>query len=377
MFRWYIIRTLLYKEILRYRYNWGLLIVVMALLALSGLVALSSRFKMLPGQGGPPIETCEVYFEPTRSNVRWVEYLKANKPESLGNVVFVSLGAQPLSKPRVPAGLLTVELIGPPDAPDQPSDSSQLPPGSWKVRYWYGAEESAGMRPYREWLTQRTQSFTGASPRLEEETRQGIPPAGTETLELFPIIVAALVLFALYLLSFNLFITSTGEEREKRVLLGLLLSPASPEEVLASKAIFYSGSSLVVALAVAGMYRPVLLLRPMLWLTIIFGSIGYVAVGTVVVSLVRRQTTINTLSMLYLIVTSVVMLLSQFLLPFAFLKFLLMENYLTAQMKHLVADQKHGWLWVNQIALGIIVTGWCVAAVWIFRRQATSIARAR
>ncbi|MEI4884157.1 hypothetical protein, partial [Klebsiella pneumoniae] len=73
--------------------------------------------------------------------------------------------------------MLKVELIGPADTPEQASDSTQLPPGSWKVRYWYGAEESAGIRPYREWLTGRTQTFVGASPRLEEETKQGIVPA--------------------------------------------------------------------------------------------------------------------------------------------------------------------------------------------------------
>ena len=81
--------------------------------------------------------------------------------------------------------------------------------------------------------------------------------------------------------------------------------------------------------------------------------------------------------MLYLISTSIVMILSQFLLPFAILKAFLMENYLYAQMKHVVADQQHGWLWLNQIALGVIVIGWCIAAVIIFRKQATSIARAR
>jgi hypothetical protein len=376
MFRWYIIRTLLFKEFLRYRYNWGLLIVVAALLALSGLVAVSSRFHGLPGQGGTAISECDLYYYRGQANADWLAYLQAHPPRFPQSRVeyheITDLG--PAAVAMVPPGVMKVELLAP---SKEAAEGSAARLDDWKLRYWYGNEDSTGILPYRDWLTRETNAFLGTTPRLQEETKQGNVPAGTETLERLPIVVASLALFALYLLSFNLFITSTGEEREKRVLLGLLLSPASPEEVLASKAIFYSLSSLAVALAVVGMYSPVLLLRPMLWLTVLFGSVGYVAIGTVVISIVRRQTTINTLSMLYLISTSIVMILSQFLLPFAIVKAFLMENYLYAQMKHLVADQQHRWLWLNQIALGVIVIGWCIAAVIVFRRQATSIARAR
>lgn len=376
MFRWYIIRTLLYKEFLRYRYNWGLLIVVMALLALSGLVAVSSRFHALPGQGATVVNQCNIYYYRNQQHAEWLAHLQAHPPRFPEcRVEYYEIkDFGPANIAMVPPGLMKVELLAP--AKDAAPGSAASLEG-WKICYWFGNEDSTGMHPYRDWLTRESNAFLNSSPRLIEETKQGRVPAGTEMLDRLPIVVASLALFALYLLSFNLFITSTGEEREKRVLLGLLLSPASAEEVLTSKAIFYSLSSLVVSLAVAGMYSPVLLLRPMLWLTVLFGSIGYVAIGTVVVSIVRRTTTINTISMLYLIATSIVMILSQFLLPFGLVKNLLMENYLYAQMKHVVADQQHGWLWLNQIALGIIVAGWCVAAVWVFRREATSIARAR
>ena len=60
MLRWPMIRTLLYKEVLRYRYNWGLLVMVFALLVLSGLLALSARLHRLPGQAGDGIRTCYV-----------------------------------------------------------------------------------------------------------------------------------------------------------------------------------------------------------------------------------------------------------------------------------------------------------------------------
>ena len=265
MFRWYIIRTLLFKELLRYRYNWGLLIVVAALLALSGLVAVSSRFRGLPGQGGTAINQCNLYYYRNQASGDWLAYLQAHPPRfPQSRVEYHEIGdLGPAAVAMVPPGVMKVELLAP---SKEAATGSAANPGDWKLRYWYGNEDSTGILPYRDWLTRETNAFLDTTPRLQEETKQGNVPAGTETLERLPIVVASLALFALYLLSFNLFITSTGEEREKRVLLGLLLSPASPEEVLASKAIFYSLSSLAVALAVVGMYSPALLLRPMLWL---------------------------------------------------------------------------------------------------------------
>src|SRR4029079_9965947 len=135
-----------------------------------------------------------------------------------------------------------------------------------------------------------------------------------------PLVITALTIFALYLLSFNLYLTSSGEEREKRVLLGLLLSPASPAEFILAKAIFYVSASLVVSLAVVSMYEPRLLGRPLLWSAILSRSLGYVAIGTGFLTLVRRQTTISIISMLYLIVTSMIMFLSQFLPLFTVLR---------------------------------------------------------
>src|SRR5439155_7109944 len=125
-----------------------------------------------------------------------------------------------------------------------------------------------------------------------------------------PLIITGLTIFALYLLSFNLYITSSGEEREKRVLLGLLLSPAAPAEFIIAKAIFYVTASLIVSMAVVSMYEPRLLSRPLLWCGVFSGSLAYIAIGTVVLTLVRRQTTLSIVSMLYLIITSMIMFLS-------------------------------------------------------------------
>src|SRR6516225_8519516 len=63
MLRWPIIRTLLYKEMLRYRYNWGLLVMMVALLALAALVTISEKMGRLPGQQGSASRWCWLIYD--------------------------------------------------------------------------------------------------------------------------------------------------------------------------------------------------------------------------------------------------------------------------------------------------------------------------
>lgn len=367
--RWYVIRALVRKEMLRYRYNWGLLVVVFALLALSALVALSSRYKGLPGVGGDEIRACKIFYSP--AEIDWAQRLRASPPDFRCNITFHQVNA-PVDRagPALAPGEVAIELG------TTRGDSAAAEPTP-KIRYWHPDDSSPGMVRIRDWARGVSDDFWGARPAIREEARRGEGRPGSSTVERLPLIVAALAIFALYLLSFNLFITSTGEEREKRVLLGLLLSPASPAEVLIAKAIFYATASLAVAMAIVGMYQPGLLLQPALWITVVCGSLSYVAIGTIVISVVRRQTTINTVSMLYLISTSIIMILSQFLLPFQLLQLALVENYLYAQMKLLIAGQSHWWMGQSQVVLAGLTAFWCVAAFWVFGRNATAMARAR
>lgn len=365
MVRWFILRTLLYKEFLRYRYNWGLLVVVAALLALSALVSLNARFGKIPGLSSSEIESCRIRYRTGTRGEEWINYLKDHRPAVNLPVYFEGYSSD-MGTPYPAATEMAIDL----SAPTTPSDDQ------WTATYWYAGEPPAGSIPIRDWFVRESNDFLGARPRLRELTNRdaGRSDAG----EKVPFIIAALAIFALYLLSFNLFITSTAEEREKRVLLGLLLTPVKPVEVIAAKAIFYAAASLAVALAVVGMYQPRLLLNPLLWAATILGSLSYVAIGTVVVSVVRRQTTINTVSMLYLIGTSLIMILSQILPAFTILKIFLVENYLHSAMKLIVADEGRNQTKLGfTILLGIGALCWSVAAVWVFAKKGTAISRGR
>jgi len=368
MVRPYVVRALLYKEFLRYRYNWGLLAVVAALLALSALVSVASRSATGQVLGGTELKTCLVFYEPGTRGEDWARYLSTQPPPD--GCAVVPLGRRsPVNRPALEGGEMAIELVAP---------SPGTSPETWTARYWHVGPPEADAQAVRDWFVRSSNDFLDTRPRLVEETRADAVSRGGDPAERVPLVVTALAIFALYLLSFNLYITSTGEEREKRVLLGLLMTPAAAVEVIAAKAIFYAAASLVVCLAVVGMYQPRLLLNPYLWGGAVCGSVAYVSIGTVVVSVVRRQTTINTVSMLYLIATSLVMMLSQFLPLFTAFKMVLVENYLHGLMKRIVAgDGASRAVMGYMLALAVGSACWAVVAVWVFARRGTTIARGR
>src|SRR5690349_22847880 len=80
MVRPYIVRALLYKEYLRYRYNWGLLAVVAALLALSALVSVASRSSTGQVLGGTELKTCLVFYQEGTRGEDWARHLVAQPP---------------------------------------------------------------------------------------------------------------------------------------------------------------------------------------------------------------------------------------------------------------------------------------------------------
>jgi hypothetical protein len=373
--RWHILRILLYKELLRYRYNWGLLALVVALLALSALTAISARVGKLPGQDEDlVVSQCYICYDSTSpSATSWAEYLRMHPPRQRHTITYHELrDGDVQSIVDNDARALVIELCTDPNArrPD-----NRTPSSLWQARYCYRHIMRRGMFTYRDWFNRETQNFLGQKPlldesnvRFQENTALG-NPVGT--------FMTSLLIFALYLLSFNLYLTSTAEEREKRVLLALLLTPASPVEVLSAKALFHGTASLAIVATMVGTYQPLLLLHPLFWTTAILGSIGYVAVGTVALCLIRRQTTISTVSLLYLVATTLLLLLGQFLPLFEYSRYVLLENYLYRQLLELLAYQPISEVWTNHLLLVLLVVLWSSVAIALFVRQGASIARAR
>lgn len=360
-----IVRTLLYKEALRYRYNWGLLVMVGALLTLASLVSISARVRPLPGQAATQVDRCVVFAAVSSPEAAaWAAHLRRQPPPPPYRVEFdADVRVPPGGGPSLPAATMAIELIVPPQGADR----------VWRARYWHGAESSSAVLPYRDWFTRETRRFLKSAPLFEEETRATAAPV--ERTDRTAMIITALVVFALYLPSFSLYVATTGDEREKRLLLALLLTPATVANVVAAKAIFYVGVSVSLASAVVAVYEPTRLLNPLLWSTVLFGALAYFAMGTLVIGLLRRQATLSTASMLYLIGTSSIMILSGFLPLFGVLRHLLVEDYLYRQMHQILSGHGAWWTLVNQAVLIAITLLWSIAAVAVVRRQGMGFAR--
>ena len=364
MLRTHILRTLLKKEAMRFRYNWGLLVMVFSLLVLSGLVSISARMNALPGQGGLAVTR---YYVLHPRDSAWAAYLQQQRPPD-GRMVGFRVDSAGGSAPSLPNLSMAIQIL----STDVDAASQARP----RVRYWYSETAPSGIVPYRDWFVRASNEYFRTEPRLIEETRR--LPHDVDIADKVPLVITALVIFALYLLSFNLYITSTGEEREKRVLLAVLLSPARPAEVIAAKVIFYVSASLVVSVAIACMHEPRLLFSVSLWVAVVFGSIAYVSIGTVIISLVRRQTTISTVSMLYLVLVSTLMFLSQFLPIFVFLRLLLIEHFLHSSVHLIVSEQGRTIdVLIRLVALGVLAGVWAFGAVKLFARKGLDISRTR
>lgn len=370
--RWSILRTLLWKEVLRFRYNWGLLLMVGAVLAMSALVSLGERMGQIPGQSARTIKLVLLqYSKQKKEAVEWAAALRSQPPEWFTDKNRVAIFDSDDPAWRQVKGLvyqdyLTITL-------DSNSVGSANP---WHINYVYRPPAQAEAMQYRLWVQQVTQQLRG-----KVAIRESLPLFSTDdeaaAEDRIPKIVTALVIFAFYLLSFNLYITSTAEEREKKSLLALMLSPARPIEVIGAKVIFYSLSSLIVATGVVALFDPTLLAKPLLWSTILAGSISYVSIGTVVLCMVRRQSTINTVSMMYLLVTALVMAVSVFLVPFMVLRFMMIENYLFHQLEMIIGRQPNPAGPIYQPVMWGLTVLWFFLAVFIFSRMGMLVAQGR
>jgi hypothetical protein len=382
MVRWSILKTLLWKETLRFRYNLGLLVVIGALLALSALVAVASRMGSLFGQQ-PTARAFYVVYDPAVPELRaFAQHLKRNLPDRdnspldpgriavLSSSEFVAVaGTQNPFKEYSP------ELIW------AAVDLERQQPPRLRFEYHYSNPLAAEVIHFQHWCDDQAQLYLGnklpvLKSYLPNRSVREIEGIGTEVEGGGPLskIVTALVIFAFYLLSFNIYITTTAEEREKRALLAIVLTPARPLEIILAKVLFYATLSVIVAMGVVATYRVQLLADPLLWLTIFTGAASYVAIGTVVLCLVPRQTTINNVSMMYLIFTAIVMLLGKFLWGFNYLRMLMVENYLYRHMEQIIDGKRYTKPWFEQMMITGFTVVWIAVAVVVFRNRGVKIA---
>jgi hypothetical protein len=370
--RWHIVRTLLTKEARRQLANRG----GIALAALLVVAALLLSF--FGGDGGQAaglsggVERCFVDYGREDD---WVAHLKANvAPELRRRVVFrnvstLYLPGETLTYPPV-AGAIQLRTAAGPDG---------------RVRYtvalWHPGRDGGGLAIYEAWFWRESaRFFQREAAALLEQNGQGSAAAGrlpeiaqeraqlSGGLDVRSGLTAGLILFALFFTCVYLMPSLTCEERERGLLLAQALSPASPLEILAAKALFYPAAGAALGALLAGITRPEVLARPFFWLAVGVSALGALGIGTTIACLARTQRTASMGALCYLLAVALLLFLCQQgnipLLPK-----LALEYHCPRLLHAALNDAVCASHWLSLSVAAALALGWAGLATALFRRR--------
>jgi hypothetical protein len=352
--RWYILRTLLHKEILRHLANRGGIALVLLLVVASMLLSFFGTRDGAPGGGlTPGVQRCYVdCWEETPL----VAHLRNHVPAELKSEVrFRSARDIPLDS----RGAL---------AYPQGTGAIQVRPGG-KVWFWHPGSDSAAMAPYEVWFWQEAYRFAesqpggAALPQLEADhsgLKGGLDPRSG--------IATALVLFGLFFVCVYLLPSLTCEERERGVLLAQALSPAAPREILAAKFLFYPLLGMALAAVLAGTYRPAVLALPFFWLALVVAVCGSMGIGLTIASLARTQRAASMGAMCYMMAVALLLFICQ-QNGIPGLSYLALEYHCPRMLHAALTDSV---LWYHRghlAAAAVLAVAWTGLATVLFRRR--------
>jgi hypothetical protein len=368
--RWYILRTLLHKEVKRQLANRGG-IALAALLVVATL--LMTFFSRDDGEGGSLLGGVEHCFVDYGVADGWIGHLRANVPAELRRrVVFRHIGTN-----------------------NHPGYTITYPPGSgaiqvrteyvggqprYKVWLWHPGSDSSSLASYEAWFWRESARYfqreaalvleqsgqSGQGTQLSEIAQERTRLTGG--MDLRSSFTTALVLFSLFFSCVYLLPSLMCEERERGVLLAQALSPASPAEILAAKFLFYPAAGVGLAALIAAIARPVVLLQPFFWLVVIVAAVGSLGIGLTIACLARTQRTASMGALCYMLAVAMLLFICQQGripgVPLAALE------YHCPRMLHAVlGDAVHWFHWLNLAAAAALAAGWAVLAATLFRKR--------
>lgn len=424
--RWYILRTLLYKETLRHLADRGGIFLALLLIGAALLLSLFGKDNdgAAPMIGG--VKACEVdYWE---MNSPWIDHLKRNKPPATLPVRFrpdnrLIIGRDGNIVYEESYGAIQVRLNGK-DAAGQ---------NKYLVLCWHPGKDPAVMAPYLDWFwkeslrffqsrelpvefetTEEQVIYPGKSALIQiksaDETAAG--PGTHKLLYWFPgkdtdlgallkekgnrdsntpalrpveiqvkseelhgradersMVATGLVIFALCFFSVYVLPALTCEERERGVLLAQVLSPASTGEILAAKFLFYPTMGMALGIVLAGIYSPLVLTRPFFWLGLVTTALGYLGVGLTISSVARTQRMASMGAMCYMLTVALLLFITQrFGIPS--IQFVTLEYYcpriMHASLQGLEITPMNRF---DLIAAVVLACGWTIWAAYLFRRR--------
>lgn len=359
--RWYILRTLVEKEIRRHLANRGGLALVLLLLLAALLLAV---FRGRPGEGGGLSPSLRVCYVDHADDSPLVAHLRREVPDELaGAIVFRPMEQVPTDERG--------RLLYASDSGAIQLRPAATPGGALRVWFWYPGGDRHGLAPFEAWFWRSAYRFavanggsgSAAVPALEAES---FALAGGMTARSG--LAAALVLFGLFFVCVYLLPSLTCEERERGVLLAQALSPASTAELLAGKCLFYPLVGMALAATLAGVQTPRALTAPIFWLALTVAAVGSTGVGLTIASIARTQRAASLGAMSYLMAVTLLLLICRHS-GIAFLPWLALEYHGPQMLHAALTNQVHAGHWLHLLAMTLLAGCWVVAAGVLFRRR--------
>ena len=380
--RWYIIRTLLLKEILRQLANRGGIALALLLVVATLLMTFFSKPGGQAGVLTGGVDTC--YIDSWQED-DWVKHLRDHVPSEMQE----QIRFRHVSSAMVANGL----LVYPPGAGAIQMRASSLSDGQGhtKVWLWYPDNDGSALAPYELWFWRESTRYFQQQASAAQRKNQLLTQPSVDTLvgaltatgqsdvehershlkggfDMRLSMTAALVLFALFFSCVYLMPSLMCEEREKGVLLAQALSPASALEILTAKFLFYPVAGIALAAVLAGISRPVVLTSAFFWLALVAASFGSLGIGLTIACLTRTQRTASMGALCYMLVVALFLFIcQQGNIPG--LPFLALEYHCPRMLHAVLADAVMGEHWLNLMAVAVLAVGWSALATLLFRKR--------
>ncbi|MCE9531087.1 MAG: ABC transporter permease [Planctomycetes bacterium] len=405
--RWYILKTLLYKEALRHATNRGGLMLAALLVTASLVLSVMNPVGEKNSQFIGGVHHCLLNIQDFDGP--WSKHLQENIPPELKNkVLFNKL--DPSIKPNetivYPTGAGGIQI-------------RNLPTGDGKsqnlVWLWYPDGDRAGMAAYEQWFWRESYRFwhMQAAAKLnaagiDAATKFPMPelkkddlwdkrlilnqfqsryaelsppqtdplpvlelkesPLVGSSLDMRAAIATALVMFALFFTCVYLMPSLTCEERERGLLIAQALSPARVREILAAKFLFYPTFGILLAMLLGGIHNPNVLIRPFFWLSLICLGMGSLGIGMTIASLAKTQRSASLAALCYMLVVALVLLVCQ-QHNIMWVPFLAIEYHAPQVLHATLTNQTRTSHWYNLLGCGILSIGWVLLAGFLFRKR--------
>jgi hypothetical protein len=354
--RWYILKTLLHKELLRHLANRGGLVLMLLLVVFALLLSLFGGSQVGGGSIASGVQRC--YVDHAMGGPL-VGYLRQHVPDEMkDDIKFRRLQDVPTNAAGVivyPQSTGAVQL--------RPGDGNT---GGLTVWLWHPGEDGGALAPFEAWFWKETLAYyheaklpvpliTVRDSRLEGamDARSGL--------------ASSLVLFGLFFVCVYLLPSLTCEERERGVLLAQVLSPATTGEILAAKFLFYPALGLTLGAALAALYRPAVLLVPFFWLAMLVAVAGSMGVGLVIASLAKTQRAASMGAMCYLLCVALLLMICQ-QCGIPGLPYLALEYHVPRMIHAALTGPLQVGHWGNLLGATVLATMWAAAAAYLFRR---------